>query len=262
MIAPRLKTFLDRNGVKYMTIAHSRAYTAREIAEAAHVQGKDFAKTVIVSIDNRMAMAVLPASEKLDIARLRQAAGARHIRLALESELDRLFPGCEPGAMPPFGNLYGLEVFAAKSLADDDQIAFNAGSHAEALRLAYRDFERLVRPRLASFSAPPIAAGRSRRPAGTGSKRSRAKKISAPNGARLTPALARCIRAIADTATGGDALTLGGVRRELEKADVTVSADGELLFPQDRTALVIEIDDLIDRYGLRTKASQFIVRNE
>lgn len=157
MIATRLKSFLDREGVRYMTVAHSPAFTAREIAEAAHVSAKEFAKTVVVDIDGRLAMAVLPASEKLDPARLRDAIGAKHVRLALESEFDRHFPGCEPGAMPPFGNLYGMEVFVAPSLSADERIAFNAGSHAEVIWMAYPDFERLVEPVKLNFSAAPRA---------------------------------------------------------------------------------------------------------
>lgn len=153
MTAKRLKDFLDREGIKYVAIPHSPAYTARETAQTAHVPGKDFAKTVIVKMDGRLAMAVLPASEKLDLARLKKAAGANHVALAFESEFDRWFPGCEPGAMPPFGNLYGMEVFVAKSLAADEQIAFNAGSHAELLRTAYKDFERVVQPVVATISA-------------------------------------------------------------------------------------------------------------
>lgn len=152
MTATRLKDFLDREGVKYVTIAHSPAYAAQDIAQAAHIEGKDFAKTLIVKIDGRLAMAVLPASEKLDLAQLKKAAGAKHVSLAFESEFAKWFPGCEPGAMPPFGNLYGMEVFVAKSLAADEQIAFNAGSHAELVRTAYKDFERLVQPMVAAIS--------------------------------------------------------------------------------------------------------------
>ena len=155
MTAKRLKDFLDREGVKYVTIAHTPAYTARESAQAAYVRGKDVAKTVIVKIDDRLAMAVLPASEKLDLARLKKAAGAKHVRLALESEFDRWFPGCEPGAMPPFGNLYGMEVFVSKTLAVDEHIAFNAGSHAELVKITYKDFERLVHPIQATLSTSP-----------------------------------------------------------------------------------------------------------
>lgn len=152
MTAKRLKDFLDRESVKYTTIGHPRAYTALEIAQAAHIQGKDFAKTVIVNIDGRLAMAVLAASEKLNLAQLKKAAGAKHVRLALESEFERWFPGCEAGAMPPFGNLYGMQVFVSKILAADEQIAFNAGSHAELVRTAYKDFERLVQLIVATLS--------------------------------------------------------------------------------------------------------------
>jgi Ala-tRNA(Pro) deacylase len=158
MIASRLKSYLDREGVRYMSVAHSPAFTAGEIAEAAHVKQKEFAKTVIVNIDGRFAMAVMPASEKLDAHRLRDAVGARHVRLALESEFDRLFPGCEPGAMPPFGNLYGLEVFVSPTLVADERIAFNAGSHAELVWMTYPDFARLVRPVVAAFSAEPASS--------------------------------------------------------------------------------------------------------
>jgi Ala-tRNA(Pro) deacylase len=152
MTAKRLKDFFDREGVKYVIIPHSPAYTSRKIAQAAHVPGKDFAKTLIVNIDGRLAMAVLPASEKLDLAQLQKIAGARHVRLALESEFGKCFPGCEPGAMPPFGNLYGMEVFVSKSLAAEEEIAFNAGLHTELVRTSYKDFERLVKPTVATLS--------------------------------------------------------------------------------------------------------------
>jgi len=152
MTAKRLKDFLEREGVKFETIVHPTTYTAQETAQAAHVPGKDFAKTVIVNVDGKLAMAVLRASEKLDLAQLKKTAGAKHVRLGLESEFEKSFPGCEPGAMPPFGNLYGMEVFISNTLAADEKIAFNAGSHAELIRIGYRDFERLVRPILATLS--------------------------------------------------------------------------------------------------------------
>ncbi len=159
MTAKRLKDYLEREGVKFETIVHSTAYTAQDTARAAHVPGKDFAKTVIVNIDGRQAMAVLRASEKLDLAQLKKTAGAKHVSLALESEFDKSFPGCEPGAMPPFGNLYGMEVFISNTLAADEQIAFNAGSHAELIKIGYQDFERLVRPIMATLStASPRAS--------------------------------------------------------------------------------------------------------
>ena len=157
MIASNVRHLLEREGVPYATIRHAPAFTARETADAAHVPGHDFAKTVIVKLDDRLAMAVLPASEKLDVERLKKAAAARHARLALEPEFDPLFPDCELGAMPPFGNLYGMDVFVARSLAADENIAFNAGSHAELVRTAYRDFERVAHPVVAAISAPARA---------------------------------------------------------------------------------------------------------
>jgi Ala-tRNA(Pro) deacylase len=154
MPVKRLKEFLDSQGVKYVSINHSPAYTAQEVAASAHVRGKELAKTVMVTLDGRMAMAVLPASRKLSFDLLRQAAGAENVQLAGERAFCDLFPGCEVGAMPPFGNLYDMEVYVSKLLADDAEIAFNAGSHTELIRLAYSDFQRLAQPKLA-----PIAFG-------------------------------------------------------------------------------------------------------
>ncbi len=147
----QLKEFLDSQGVKYVTIGHSAAFTAQEIAASAHIPGKELAKTVIVELDGRLAMAVLPASLKIDFDRLQQAAGAKKAGLADEVQFADLFPGCEVGAMPPFGNLYGMEVYVSECLAEDEEIAFNAGSHTELVRLAYADFERLVQPKLAKI---------------------------------------------------------------------------------------------------------------
>jgi Ala-tRNA(Pro) deacylase len=148
----RLKEFLDQENVKYVTIGHSAAFTAQEIAASAHVPGKELAKTVLVKLDGKLAMAVLPASYKIELDLLRDAAGAEKIELATEPEFRDKFPGCELGAMPPFGNLYGMKVFAADSLAEDDEIAFNAGSHTELIRLSYGDFERLVQPNVVEFT--------------------------------------------------------------------------------------------------------------
>ena len=157
MTAKRLRDFLERERVRYEVIPHRATYGAQETAEAARIRPRDFAKTVIVEIDGRLAMAVLRATEKLDPAALKKAAGAKHVHLAAESEFEAKFPGCEPGAMPPFGNLYGMEVFVSKSLAGDEHIAFNAGSHAELLKISYADFERLVQPVMATLSAVPRA---------------------------------------------------------------------------------------------------------
>ena len=146
MAIDKLKPFLDAHEVRYVSIRHSPAYTAQETAASAHVRGKDLAKTVMLKIDGEMAMAVLPASQRLDLARLQAATRAETLELATEAEFAELFPDCDTGAMPPFGNLYALPVYVSPALAEDEQIAFNAGSHTELLQLAYADFERLVSP--------------------------------------------------------------------------------------------------------------------
>jgi Ala-tRNA(Pro) deacylase len=146
MPVTRLKEFLDRENVKYVTIGHSPAFTAQEIAERAHIPGKELAKTVMVKIDGKLAMIVVPASEHLRLAHLKEALGADEVELAGEYEFKERFPDCETGAMPPFGNLYDMPVFVSATLREDDEIAFNAGSHSELIRMAYADFERLVKP--------------------------------------------------------------------------------------------------------------------
>lgn len=148
----KLREFLDSHGVKYVTIRHSPAYTAQEIAESAHLPGKELAKTVMIKVAGKMAMAVLPATERVDFELLKGVARATDVQLAEEHEFKNLFPGCEIGAMPPFGNLYGMEVYVERSLAEDEEISFNAGSHTELFRMSYQDFERLVQPKPARFS--------------------------------------------------------------------------------------------------------------
>ncbi|MDE3246447.1 MAG: YbaK/EbsC family protein [Acidobacteriota bacterium] len=151
MLAPRLKEFLDSNGVKYTSIPHRQAYTAMEIAESAHVRGQEMAKTVIVDLNGKLAMAVLPATKHVSLDRLGRSVGTRQVGIAKEGEFRYNFPDCEVGAMPPFGNLFNMEVFVDPLLAEDEEIAFNAGNHAEVVRIAYKDFERLVHPRAAAM---------------------------------------------------------------------------------------------------------------
>jgi Ala-tRNA(Pro) deacylase len=148
----KLIDYLDSNNIKYIKITHSPAYTAQEIAATAHIPGRQLAKTVMVKIDGKMAMAILPAPDKVDLNLLKQAAEANEVELAQESEFKNLFPGCEVGAEPPFGNLYGMEVYVSISLSDDEDIAFNAGSHTELIRLSYADFARLVEPKVVPLS--------------------------------------------------------------------------------------------------------------
>jgi len=151
MPTTRLLEYLDRNQVEYVLIRHSPAYTAQTIAASAHVPGKELAKTVMVKMNGEFAMVVLPASNHIHFERLQTAAGTEDIALADEQEFLDLFPDCEVGAMPPFGNLYGMQVFVDADLTEDREIAFNAGSHRELIRLQYDDFERLVEPRLAKL---------------------------------------------------------------------------------------------------------------
>src|SRR5207249_12223358 len=143
----KLKEFLDRERVKYVSIVHSTAYTAQEVAASAHITGKELAKTVIVELDGKMAMAVLPANRKIVLQDLREVTGSDEVKFASEEEFKIQFPDCETGAMPPFGNLYGMDVFVAESLTRNEVIAFNAGSHIEVSTMRYENLERLVRPR-------------------------------------------------------------------------------------------------------------------
>jgi Ala-tRNA(Pro) deacylase len=128
MVVRKLKEFLDSNKIKYNSIMHTPSYTAQEIAASAHISGKEVAKTVLVKIDGKMTMVVLPASRKIDLGLLKK------------------------GAMPPFGNLYGMDVFVADKLTKDEEIAFNAGSHTELIKLAYKDFDKLVHPKRVHIS--------------------------------------------------------------------------------------------------------------
>ena len=152
MPTAKLREFLDANRVKYSVITHSVAYTAQEIASLVHIRGQELAKTVVVKIDGRIALAVLPGSRQVDLALLRAAARSRNVALASENEFRDLFPGCELGAMPPFGNLYDLPVFVDQSLCKDKEIAFNAGTHNELIRMSYDDFARLVQPKVIEFA--------------------------------------------------------------------------------------------------------------
>lgn len=152
MPATTLKQYLDNNHVKYVSITHSKAYTAQGIAAAAHVSGKELAKTVIITVDGRLAMAVLPASEQVNLDILKLALGAKKVDLASERQFRDMFPDCELGAMPPFGNLYGFPVYVDETLTRDYEIAFNAGTHLELIKLAYEDFNRLVQPIVLRFS--------------------------------------------------------------------------------------------------------------
>src|ERR1039457_2872542 len=148
----KVKAFLDGHEVKYVVMTHSKAYTAQGIAAVAHIRGQELAKTVIVKLDGALAMAVLPASYKVDLLALKKEVGVKDAALASEREFKQHFPDCETGAMPPFGNLYGIPVYVDETLTRDQEIAFNAGTHFELIRMDYEDFDRLVEPEVMEFS--------------------------------------------------------------------------------------------------------------
>ena len=154
----RLRQFLDEYNIKYVVISHSVAYTAGGIAALTQITGKEVAKTVVVKIDDAQAMAVVSASQHVDLELLKAATKAQAVQLAAENEFKDRFPDCETGAMPPFGNLYGMSVFADEILSHDKEIVFNAGSHRELVRLAWEDFERLVHPKLMKLATVKRAA--------------------------------------------------------------------------------------------------------
>jgi Ala-tRNA(Pro) deacylase len=152
MLSKKLRDFLDARNVKYITITHSPAYTAAEIARSAHIPGGMLAKTVMVIIDGALAMAVLPSNHRVRIDDLRDLTATDDVKLAHEYEFKRRFPDCEPGAMPPFGNLYDMSTYVSPDLATEGEIAFNAGSHTELIKMSWQDYERLVKPRVARFT--------------------------------------------------------------------------------------------------------------
>ena len=152
MPVKELKNLLDTRHIKYMAINHSPAYTAQEIASEAHIPGKEMAKTVMVKLDGKLAMTVIPANYQVDFDSLQKVTGAKKVELAIEEEFKYTFPDCEIGAMPPFGSLYNMETYVAESLTDDEQICFNAGSHHELIKLAYKDYEEMVHPKVLKFS--------------------------------------------------------------------------------------------------------------
>ncbi|MCF8357149.1 MAG: YbaK/EbsC family protein [Prolixibacteraceae bacterium] len=157
MPVKKLKAFLDEKKVKYVSISHSKAYTSQEVAALTHISGKEMAKTVLIKIDGELAMTVLPASYRIDFEMLRTIMKTRKVTLAGEMEFKDRFPDCEIGAMPPFGNLYDMDVYVAESLAEDEEIAFSAGLHSEIIKMKYRDFDKLVKPHILKFSEKTIS---------------------------------------------------------------------------------------------------------
>ena len=152
-----IKEYLRENGVKFRIATHLPQYTAQEVAAANHVPGRMLAKVVIVRVGPRSVMTVAPASRMVDVGKLKQLLGTEDVRLAEEHEMRQLFPDCELGAEPPFGNLYHLETVIDRQLTLQDEIVFQSGSHRETLRISYADYERLAQPRVAEFTLPAKA---------------------------------------------------------------------------------------------------------
>ncbi len=175
MISTRLKQFLDQQQVGYDVMQHDPAFTAQQLAARLHVPGREFVKVVVVKMDGQFALAVLPAPLRVNLKTLAEGAGAKKCQIASETEFQQLFPDCELGAMPPFGNLYNLPTYVDQELTFDENIVINAGTHAEAIRLRYSDFARLARPRVVRFGEPPPAEVAARKKAAKAAAR-KAKK--------------------------------------------------------------------------------------
>jgi Ala-tRNA(Pro) deacylase len=148
----RLKEYLNKQRVKYVTLSHSAAFTAQEVAASAHIKGLELAKTVIVTLDGKLMMCVLPASHQVDFALLRESTNSSRASLVPEQDYKEKFPDCAPGSQPPFGNLYGMDVLVSSALLQDREIAFNACSYSELIRLSLDDYLKLVNPKVLDFS--------------------------------------------------------------------------------------------------------------
>ena len=165
MISNRLKSLLEQNGIPFEVLSHDPAFTAQQLAARMHVPGREFVKTVVVRLDGRYAIAAVPAHRLVDERALARVAGASRCVLASEAEFRELFPECELGAMPPVGPLYGLETYVDEEVTRDDSVVANAGTHAEAIRLSYRDLARVARPTVGRFAVPPPAERKKRKEA-------------------------------------------------------------------------------------------------
>ncbi len=150
MIGPEIKKYLDSNHIPYETIHHLPAYTASQTAQAAHIPGKHLAKVVMVKLDGEFAMVAVPANCNVNWEELKRMTCAKQLELACEHEFSKLFPNCDIGAMPAFGNLYGVDVYLADSLAHEEWFAFNGGSHDDLIRICAKDFLNEVHPKMLS----------------------------------------------------------------------------------------------------------------
>lgn len=151
MTAKNLKNLLEKNNIKYVSIAHSPAYTAQDIAQLSHITSGKMAKTVIIKSGKGHFMAVIPGDKKIDLEKLKKTSNVGDAQLADETEFKNDFSDCEIGAMPPFGNLYNMPVYVDDSLGKSSEICFNAGNHHEIIKMNYKDFESLAKPNHGNF---------------------------------------------------------------------------------------------------------------
>jgi Ala-tRNA(Pro) deacylase len=151
-IPQRVREYLDSKDVPHEWVHHAQAFTAQEVAHSVHVSGKHLAKTVVLSADDRLVMCVIPASHRLNLAELRALLEVKHLAMLPEDELAKSFPDCELGAIPPLGNLYGVEVWVDRALTESEEIVFCAGSHVDCVRMKYSDYAALVTPHVGRFS--------------------------------------------------------------------------------------------------------------
>jgi len=155
MATRKLVDYLEHNNIQFNSLKHQRTFSAKKTAASAHIKGKEMAKTLLLKLDDQYTMAVLPADYKVDMKRIKQISGAKYVELATEWELEKVFPDCKVGAMPPFGNLYHIPVIVDKTLEEDTEICFNAGTHKELFQIKYQDYKKLVHPRLANIHRHP-----------------------------------------------------------------------------------------------------------
>jgi len=147
----RIISFLKENAVKFTLSKHPKAYTAQRAAANAHIPGKNFVKTIVVKIDGKMALAVLPANDRIGFHEFARQLHARKVGLASEDEFRNHFPDSETGGMPPFGNLYNMETYISSDLVDIDEIAFNACNHIDTITMKFEDYNQLVSPVVVHF---------------------------------------------------------------------------------------------------------------
>lgn len=178
-ISQRLKSFLDQGKVKYTAAKHPVVYTAQEIAAAQHVPGRQLAKSVLVKTDAGVALAVLPAIRRIDLAKLKALLRTTSLSIGKEADVKQAFPDVEVGAMSPFGNLYQVPVVVDKELGQAGEIVFNGGSHTDTIKMKYADFAALVKPKAGAFGQPFPGAAKPKASAGKKkASRPKAKKAA------------------------------------------------------------------------------------